>query len=289
MDNNVQFLAHNNKGIDEIQRGEYDSAILSFTIALKLLRPCIPALLDPTPLDNGSSSSSSSSEDQHQEVRSSAILPNATSTHGEATPQIQADDDDIVNYHRYYVCNELDDSTSFGSFGTEFVFHHPIEISNHSVPVLGSTAAHHFFMKRSAVVTFNLALSFHLGATIQEEGQRTIQISSFLGLVRAKKLYESAWFQLHYLQEQNNSDTSILYSLALMNNLGLIYSVLCEHERSNHCFETMLTTMMFLLVSDQAQILQEWDELVWEGLVSNVGGYMEHRFCCLIVTVAPAA
>ena len=63
------------------------------------------------------------------------------------------------------------------------------------------------------VLMFNLALSFHSSA---------LQHSSVTRLLRAKTLYEFA-FQMHL---EENSDVTLLYSLALMNNLGLAHTTL---------------------------------------------------------------
>jgi hypothetical protein len=108
--------------------------------------------------------------------------------------------------------------------------------------------------KLTIVVMYNLALSFHLSA---------LQTLSHDRLISAQQFYEHA-FRIHL---QESCDATLLYSLALMNNLGLIYRLLRDQDRSDKCFQNMLATMMFLLEADEARMIKQWD-----GFLSNVMG-----------------
>jgi len=56
----------------------------------------------------------------------------------------------------------------------------------------------------------------------------------------------------------------LLFTLALINNLGLIYYTVNERDRSRTCFKNMFSTMMYLMDSNESQSIKEWD-----GLLSN--------------------
>ena len=94
---------------------------------------------------------------------------------------------------------------------------------------------------------------------------------------RARKLYELA-FEMHL---DESCDVNLLFTLALINNLGLIYNVLGETQRSKTCFKNMFSTMMYLMDSHESQTVKEWD-----GLLSNVMDILfeQHR-----EVAAPAA
>jgi len=71
-------------------------------------------------------------------------------------------------------------------------------------------------------------------------------------------LYELA-FEMHL-----DADVDLLFTLALINNLGLIYYTVNERDRSRTCFKNMFSTMMYLMDSNESQSIKEWD-----GLLSN--------------------
>jgi hypothetical protein len=134
-----------------------------------------------------------------------------------------------------------------------FVFRDPIEIPFDVVPTT-EEPSDELINKFVVVIMYNLAVSVHLSAL-----QCPYNVVS--NLTRARRLYELA-FQMHL---EESCDVTLLYSLALMNNLGLIYQALGEEERSKTCFKNMLSTMMYLLESDEAKTIKQWD-----GLLSNV-------------------
>ena len=141
------------------------------------------------------------------------------------------------------------------------------------------------------------------------------QSKSTTMFLRARKLYELA-FEMHLDESGSSSscvDVSLLFTLALINNLGLVYDVLGETQRSRTCFKNMFGTMMYLMDSQhnihtnahvtnsdddndndddeylssssrsqhRSGIIKEWD-----GLLSNV---MEILFQQHSLAAAPAA
>ena len=152
-----------------------------------------------------------------------------------------------------------------------FVYPDPIEI-----PVDVVTESHpskQFYLKAATIMLYNAALSFHFSAISEEfhtpqgkyDSQQypdPIQYSeNQVKLERAKLLYELA-FQLHI---DYDCGVSLLYSMALLNNLGLMYRHSHETHKSLACFGTLLSTMMHLLDIGQAQ-----KTVYWDGFWSNL-------------------
>jgi hypothetical protein len=230
---------YNNEGVDGVEHGCYDDAIVSFTNALEILRPLMPgAKAKPHIFEEIDFVEMNSRNPRHD----GTPMPQnmfAPASHIASAP---SNENNPCKTH----------STHTGDM--RFVFRDPIEIPFNAVAK--SAPSPRLFSKLSIVVMYNLALAFHLSS---------LQNFSVERLIRAKQLYEFT-FQMHL---QESCDVTLLYSLALMNNLGLIYQVLSDSERSNQCFKNMLATMMFLLEANEAHTIKQWD-----GLLSNVMGYI---------------
>merc|ERR1712085_111317 len=168
-----------------------------------------------------------------------------------------------------------------------FVFHDPVVIPPESLPSRSTTAttrmntnddydelslySSEFFSKFLMIVMYNLALTLHLhalslSASVQSSSSNnssstttatTIKYIKKLFL-RSRKMYELA-FEMHL-----DTDVDLLFTLALINNLGLIYYTVNEKDRSTKCFKNMFSTMMYLMDSNEAQSITEWD-----GLLAN--------------------
>lgn len=108
---------------------------------------------------------------------------------------------------------------------------------------------------------YNLALTLHLHALSLSSSSGNNDKKTKKLFFRARKLYELA-FEMHL---DESCDVNLLFTLALINNLGLIYNVIGETQRSRTCFKNMFSTMMYLLDSNESQSVKEWD-----GLLSNV-------------------
>merc|ERR1711937_209334 len=174
-----------------------------------------------------------------------------------------------------------------------FVFRDPVEIPIESVPrtvsiPLTPTAVNpqddpdglssaDLFSKFIMIVMYNLALTLHLQAIEADDGdcdRATAEAKSNRRSTsgmnrrakrlfsRARKLYELA-FEMHL--DESCEDVSLLFTLALINNLGLIYDRTGKTSRSETCFGNMLSTMMYLTDSNESRNVKQWD-----GLLSNV-------------------
>merc|ERR1712238_140403 len=156
-----------------------------------------------------------------------------------------------------------------------FVFRDPIVIDDSS-----SQYSPESLSKFLMIVMYNLALTLHLHAlslastvsssssSSKTKSSKSMKHKIQKLFVRSKKLYELT-LQMH-LNEDSTDLTSDgnddpLFTLALTNNLGLIYRILNERVQSTTCFTNMLSTMMYLLdCKFDSQSIKQWD-----GLFSN--------------------
>jgi hypothetical protein len=172
---------------------------------------------------------------------------------------------------------------------SHFVFRDPVEIPPESVPSNVSVEAKgeqscELFSKFLMIVMYNLALTLHLHAmslsnangnqkskmVIADSGDNADQIKAKKLFLRSRKLYELA-FEMHL---DESCDVNLLFTLALINNLGLVYDIMGQKQRSKTCFKNMFSTMMYLMDSNESQTVKEWD-----GLLSNVMDilFQQHR------------
>jgi len=172
-----------------------------------------------------------------------------------------------------------------------FVFHDPVVIPPDSLPTTTrmntedddddfdelSLYSSEFFSKFLMIVMYNLALTLHLHALSLSASVHSLSKSPSNSsssstttttattikhikklFLRSRKLYELA-FEMHL-----DADVDLLFTLALINNLGLIYYTVNEKDRSTTCFKNMFSTMMYLMDSKEAHSITEWD-----GLLAN--------------------
>lgn len=168
---------------------------------------------------------------------------------------------------------------------SHFVFKDPVEIPPTSVPSnvsVDDKGGHssELFSKFLMIVMYNLALTLHLHALSLSNHKPILAFATTNDsadakkakklFLRSRKLYELA-FEMHL---DESCDVNLLFTLALINNLGLVYDVLGQKQRSKTCFKNMFSTMMYLMDSNESHTVKEWD-----GLLSNVMDilFQQHR------------
>merc|ERR1712194_123186 len=124
---------------------------------------------------------------------------------------------------------------------------------------------------------YNLAMTLHLHALSLSSSVHSSSVSSSSGnnssttltatttikhikklFLRSRNLYELAF------DMQLDAGVDLLFTLALLNNLGLLYYTVKENDRSTTCFKNMFSTMMYLMDSKESHSIKEWD-----GLLAN--------------------
>ena len=291
----LQSMIVNNDGVTLVKLGDYEGAINAFTQSLEGLRPLLAVTacdastaaasfkaydeIERGAYDDGemviedcSTSSSSLDDNGLEEIgiqepdmkkRRESLAPSrqcleqqptvvSSECCGVNTSPFEGEGQQQRRCHRRQLHQQSQQHQQGGrALDQQYIFSDPIEIPSEATKAAPSQR---LCSKLSMVVMYNLALSFHLSALAQ---------GCIARLARAKKLYELA-FQMHL---EESCEVTLLYSLALMNNLGLVYQLLNDMERSNQCFQHLLATMMFLLESEEAHKIKQWD-----GLMSNVLG-----------------
>lgn len=99
----------------------------------------------------------------------------------------------------------------------------------------------------STLVTFNLALAYQL--TSMYKAAEPAQAQTLL--MKAVKLYELAFS----MQQEEGFDNNTLFTLATVNNLGLIHSQLNDRTAANQCFQYLLSTLLYLTGSSNGSEL----------------------------------
>jgi len=193
-----------------------------------------------------------------------------------SSPPTTAAQHDKLTYSQYPLSSSLNNEFVTRK-PTHYIFRDPVMIPPDSVPSAADNVmmsddmtdeeyefylySPDFFSKFLMIVMFNLALTLHLHAQslLVHNNTATKEVRKLF--VRSRKLYELA-FEMHL---DETCDVELLFTLALINNLGLVYHTLNETARSQKCFKNMFSTMMYLMDINESQSIKEWD-----GLLSNV-------------------
>jgi tetratricopeptide (TPR) repeat protein len=113
----------------------------------------------------------------------------------------------------------------------------------------------------SVMIIFNLALAHQLSAVGSHKKQ--------IRLRKAAKLYELGFSMQRDLNFENDN---VLFTLATMNNLGLIHHKLNDGETANKCFEHLLSTLMFLIDSGEGNVCE------LDGFLRNVSNLISEPY-----------
>lgn len=142
-----------------------------------------------------------------------------------------------------------------------FIFRSPIVVS---VPPQDAPAnvCFNYYTQMCYCLLYNLALAHHLSALdIQEQENGNKTSASLKRLQKAVALYELAYT----IQMTEGIQLSILLTMAIVNNLGQIHTALGSAEKSNQCFQHLLSTIMFVNDTGEHDVVQQMD-----GFLSNV-------------------
>ena len=103
-----------------------------------------------------------------------------------------------------------------------------------------------------SVIIFNLALAYNLFALQSTQRSHLLE--------KSIRLYELA-----YNSQREASAANALFTLATLNNLGLIHKALGQSEMSSQCFDHLLSVVMFLVDSKTCHHLDYID-----GFLRNI-------------------
>ena len=275
-----QAIWENNEGTRFVRQCEYDAAVKSFTSVLKILKPLAEIVEDKSAAEGGI--------DNGNTINSKEIIASDAST--STTPLIISfqnksmdtmnntnDNDTTMTPSRTSSPSSSSSSSSPDTVASSstttsrklkhFVFRDPIVIDD------SSSYSPELLSKFLMIVMYNLALTLHLHAlslastvssSSNTKSSKSMKHKIKKLFVRSKKLYELT-LQMHLEDNSSDDNDDPLFTLALTNNLGLIYRILKERVQSNTCFKNMFSTMMYLLDCNfDSHSIKEWD-----GLFSN--------------------
>jgi tetratricopeptide (TPR) repeat protein len=117
---------------------------------------------------------------------------------------------------------------------TPFAFQNPLYI-NTQVPARRVVCLQ-YFVELSFILIYNLALAHHMSAL------RDTTPLAERKFMKALSLYEFAYS----IQMTEEIQLSVLQTMAIFNNMGQIHSSLNNVEKSEICFQHLLSTIMFV-------------------------------------------
>ena len=114
------------------------------------------------------------------------------------------------------------------------------------------------FAIATVVVMFNLALAHHLkAATALASSQGPSDVYQQQSFLKAARLYELCY---NLIVKQDLMDSSsIQFSLAIVNNLGMIYHALNETAKAKKYFEQSLSIIMFMVDNGMGDSIDQLD------------------------------
>jgi len=141
------------------------------------------------------------------------------------------------------------------------------------------------FAKFLMIVMYNLALTLHLQAisfVSSSSSWLTAASNNHQSKSKIKQLFKRSrkYYTLAY-ELQLETEVDPLFTLALTNNLGLIYHIVNERKKSLICFRNLFSTMMYLMDShhnfytNSSQSYEPASSIQssiknWDGFLSNV-------------------
>eukprot|EP00977_Amphora_coffeiformis_P012502 scaffold3079_cov174-Amphora_coffeaeformis.AAC.13 len=215
----------NNEGISQLEANNFEAAAASFSRGLSVVKKALSS--------NDWENNSSGPFQTPQESSEETLACQFSKLHDDNSMLdfVDEDEHDIL-------------TTEAG-----FVFQEPIMV----LPGSLESPSYAFFVKLSFIQLYNLALSHHLCALQRSNPEPFLR--------KALSLYELA-YTIHVSEDV---ELTILQSMAIVNNLGHLHKQLDNIEKSQQCFENLLTTLMF--VKDCGE--QDCHQLL-DGFLSNV-------------------
>lgn len=215
----------NNEGISQLEANNFEAATASFSRGLSMVKRTLAS--------------------NNWENKSSGPL-NAS--------QVPVEDNFACQFHKLQgnvstMDFEENDDQDVISAEVGFVFQEPIMVLPRSL----ESTSYADLVKLSFIQLYNLALSHHLCALKRSNPEPVLR--------KALALYELA-YTIHISEDV---ELTVLQSMAIVNNLGHLHKQLNNIEKSQQCFENLLTTLMF--VKDCGE---QDSHKVLDGFLSNV-------------------
>jgi hypothetical protein len=211
------FALLNNAGAHQLENGIYVDAIDSFTASLRIVKNALQLAADET-----TKTTSANCQEDNTEQDSPVAVPRMVAMPVPDQPQQQ---------------EEIVDACSSGNRG---LFLKPLRLVEDYTP---GYECYEPWVEASVAIMFNLALAHHLNSifgsplsSIDGGGALTSTLDQTI------TLYELA-YTVHM---QEDSEISVEFTMAIINNLGHAHKFKGDEEKSNQCFRHLLSTILFL-------------------------------------------
>ena len=247
-----QAIRMNNLAVGQVEIEEYDEALQSMVGAMKLIKPYVSDVRErreSRPLAEDATRHETcpgGSEDMVVEAPCSSL--------GASTKETVKDQE--ARTSSVELTKETFSPQSVPSEG--FVYLELIKIPTREIDAsMACDDAQHAVVSRVTVaLIFNLALVHHLHG---------IHRRSSTNIMRARTLYELA-LNAHQV---SGEDVTILYTLAILNNLGVIYRSMGDLAEADAFFSALLQTLMYISSTDEADHIEAWDGLLCNAIGGN--------------------
>lgn len=148
--------------------------------------------------------------------------------HGDETEQ----EGSAVSLDQYMACSE--EIPSLESQDSDCCYVH-----RQGIPIpLDAASGYYSCVMMSSVIIYNLALAQQLSCSSPDTRRNPAK------LIKAARLYDLAF---NMQRNDENLGDNVCFTLAIVNNLGVVYRELGDLEAARKCFEHVLSTLMLVL------------------------------------------
>ena len=236
-------LQHNNYAASLIEQGKLDDAIASLT-------PCIRTLREYRNIQQGEEATTTTTP----VISSCFDLAKTLDQFMAIRPdQHQQQQDDMMDTDGSCTSNNSINMNKSCYQSGGFTYDRAVYVPE----VLSVTSNPKSFALATVVVMFNLALAHHLKAATSLSAHGPYGIHQHQSFLKAARLYELCY---NLIVKQDLMDSSsIQFSLAIVNNLGMIYHALNETAKAKKYFEQSLSIIMFMVDNGMGDSIDQLD------------------------------
>jgi hypothetical protein len=253
-----EVVAMNGIGIAMIRRGDFASAVAELTDALSALRESVSQR--HRPLDavdfRGISVSLDQCMFQQYHQSTSNLSFHRDSEHFCGVVGVGFDDNVSSTFTEGFRTNHT------------FIHHQPISIPSELIDV---DSSHIGMPLLSVIIIFNLSLAHQLLAAskISQKWECRDNCDRYASvrhlLIRAARLYEMS------LSLLDDASGVTLFSLAVANNLGVLFAQLNEPEHATVCFQRSMSILTLLIEHKAQHHVAHFPEFLRNALLHAVG------------------
>eukprot|EP00525_Craspedostauros_australis_P004495 CAMPEP_0198117670 /NCGR_PEP_ID=MMETSP1442-20131203/18880_1 /TAXON_ID= /ORGANISM="Craspedostauros australis, Strain CCMP3328" /LENGTH=273 /DNA_ID=CAMNT_0043775769 /DNA_START=131 /DNA_END=952 /DNA_ORIENTATION=- len=252
-----QIVYRNNQGCSLLEVGHFDHAIEAFTGLLSSSKQFMDNFSEQVDdcMRNPPSTSLDACMVPCSLPAGASATHNKSNTNGNGKNVDMSNSDNSGNSNNSRTINSS--PTSANDSKHNFVYRHPIQLP------WGMDLSYGNGVLISTAIMFNLALCHHLKAyrCMQSDASRSAQC-----FAKAGRLYELA-YNLQ-LEEDLDPSHSMFFTMATINNLGMVHSANGRTQIAEQCFQHLLCAVVFLIDQNEAHVARQ-DSTTMDGFIAN--------------------